>query len=295
MTLYYNLLEKRMKDQPLPLGIPVFWTTPQKGEKEYNSPPVYVKPQEIKTPIRENHYKGPRSGGVKVTTQSVIDCANNPVEINALHSGVIAKIPVLLAELTIQLNVNSIIDLPEPALEIKHIKRSLKINQCVFLHNTNILYIKGLVRKNIEYAAGNCENADGSCGGIRHCIVEVPFNSTTSVTFNGIEPAPLDSSKSSEFHFLKRPERLPGNHSPQDEPESDDFPELNQISTAFYNELPFCELTSSKIVEFYDFFNPSGSKGSSPYALRSFESIEEKMVIYLSLKIMQYRKVAIHT
>ena len=78
------------------------------------------------------------------------NCPNTPVTPIGLPGGVVVKIPVVLAELTVRFNVNAFIKLPELALEIKDIKKRLKITQCMLLQPTNILFIKGYVRKNID-------------------------------------------------------------------------------------------------------------------------------------------------
>ena len=126
---------------------------------------------------------------VNVTANNLADCVNEPVPIDALLTGAVVKVPIVLAELNLQINVDAIIDLPEPALEIKEVGKNLKITQCLLLQDTNMLFIKGFVRKNIDYSTrGHCFNKEGVCGDIRHCTVDVPINCTTPVLFNGIEP-----------------------------------------------------------------------------------------------------------
>ncbi len=273
MTLYYNKLLKRINENLYPYGMVPFpnrlYETKQEKQPAYAS-----------TGSREGTgsawntenkeaigFAADGAGNIRVTSEAIIDCANEPASINALSAGVVAKIPIILAELTVQVNVNSVIDLPEWASEIKGIKKRLKITQCLLLQNTNTLFIKGVVRKNIKYAR---INHAGSSGDIRDVSVEVPFKCTTMVVFNGNEPVPIVPNSSVEFEY-------------QEDTRSGDLSEFNQISTAFYNELPFCELTSSRIVEIDEHSCERGL----------FKSIEEKMVIYLTLKILQYCKVAI--
>ena len=121
------------------------------------------------------------------------------------------KVPAVLAELTIQFNVNSTISLPEPAIEIKNIKKRLKITQCILLQNTNMLFIKGFVRKNIDYSTRKCSTDEGICGDIRHCTMDVPFNCTTAVIFNGLDPIDPIPTTSTEFeYFSKKDLKGPG-------------------------------------------------------------------------------------
>jgi len=230
---------------------------------------------------------------VDVTGGTVESCVNTPVKIEAIKDNdIIAKIPVVLAELNIQFNVSARIKLPEPALEIKNVKKRLKITQCILLQNTNMLFVKGFVRKNIDYSTvGRCKTDEGVCGEIHHCTIDVPFECTTPVTFNGIPPTKVIPTTSKEFEYFRR-EDLPNEFAEKDKLLSGDLSEFNQISTEYYNELPFCELISSRIVEFDEFINRIKIK-DAPFEERVFEEIEEKMVINLVLKVLQDRQVKV--
>ena len=230
---------------------------------------------------------------VDVETETLGDCDNTPVALNPITSGVVAKIPVVLAELSVRFNVRALIDLPEPAIEIKNIKKRIKVTQCMLIQDTNILFIKGFVRKNIDYSTRSCSNYSGVCGDIRHCTVDVPFECTTVVTFNGTAPAPLIPNTASEFEYF-RTNHLPNSFAEKDKLLSGDLSEFNQIGTEFFNELPFCELISSRIVEFDEYLHRERPHNIHlPVGEKLFTKIEEKMVVILTLKILQNRQVAI--
>lgn len=229
---------------------------------------------------------------VKVKGNTLENCSNTPVEMEPVTTGVIAKIPVVLAELTVQVNVSSFIKLPEPALEIKNISKRLKITQCRLLQNTNILFIKGFVRKNIDYSTRDCSNYDGVCGDLRHCTVDVPFECTTAVEFNGTCPDDLVFNTKSQFEYFKSDD-LPSDYPEKEKLLSGDLSEFNQITTEYLNELPFCELINTRIVEFDELLNRKPIYDPSPFEEREFRRIEEKMVIYITLKILQKRDVEI--
>ncbi|WP_026476790.1 CsxC family protein [Alkaliphilus transvaalensis] len=230
---------------------------------------------------------------VKVKTETIGECDNVPVTIDPITAGVVARIPVVLADLVVQFNVISKIDLPEPAIEIKHIKKRIKITQCMLLQDTNILFIKGFVRKNIDYSTKDCSSRKGICGDIRHCTVDVPFECTTPVTFNGTVPAPPIPTTSTEFEYL-RTKDLPNTFAEKDKLLAGDLSEFNQISTEFFNELPFCKLISSRIVEFDEYLHREHPRHAElPVGEKLFSKIEEKMVITLRLQLLQDRPVAI--
>ncbi|WP_432406000.1 CsxC family protein [Wukongibacter sp. M2B1] len=229
---------------------------------------------------------------VKVKGNTLENCENNPVDIDPITTGVVAKIPVVLAELTLQVNVSSFIKLPESALEIKDINKKLKITQCRLLQNTNILFIKGFVRKNIDYSTRDCSNYKGVCGDLRHCTVDVPFECTTAVDFNGFDPADIVFNTKSQFEYF-REDKLPGDFPEKERLLSGDFSEFNQITTEYLNEIPYCELISSRIIEFDEFLNRKPIYEPAPFEEKEFKKIEEKMVIYITLKILQKRQVEI--
>ncbi|MFT9493969.1 CsxC family protein [Anaerosolibacter sp.] len=229
-----------------------------------------------------------------VTGGTASDCYNTPVTINPMVAGAVAKIPVVLAELTVQINVNSIIDLPEYAWEIKDIKKHLKVTQCLLIQDTNMLFLKGFVRKNIQYATRSCSNKESFCGDIKHCTVDVPWSCTTPVFFNGIDPLPPVPRTAVEFEYLRQQKLRGPEFADKDNLMSGDLSEFNQISTEYFNELPFCELISSRIVEFDEQLGRvRHDHHKMPFEEKQFKSIEEKMVIFLTLKVLQNRQVAI--
>jgi len=231
---------------------------------------------------------------VNVQSGTTGDCVNRPTTIAPLTTGAVSNVPIVLAELTMQIHVDSIINLPEPALEIKRIKKHVKVTQCLLLQDTNVLFVKGFIRKNIEYATRKCSDRTSVCGDIRHCTVDVPFNCTTPVTFNGIAPLPPVPRTSTEFQYLREQDISGPRFADKDRLLSGDLSEFNQISTEYFNQLPFCELISARIVEFDETINPTRPYGVSlPFEEREFTCIQEKAVIFLTLKLLQKRQVAI--
>lgn len=222
------------------------------------------------------------------------DCVSVPTDIQAITSGVVAKIPVVLAELRLHVNINSIIELPEFAFEIKRIKKKVKVTQCLLIRDTGVLFIKGFVRKNIEYATRTGSNSCSFHGDIRHFTVDVPFTCTTNVAFNGFPPAPVFDNTSREFEYFMQQDIKGPNFGTKDKLLSSDTTEFNQVSTEEFNELPFCELIRAEIIEFDEALNPTGfGHKDLPFEEKRFKKIEEKMVLYLTLKILQNRQVAI--
>lgn len=240
----------------------------------------------------------PGHGCIDTASANILDCTNTPVDIMYITSGVTAKIPVVLAELNVQVNVDSMITLPERALEIKEIKKNVKLTQCLVLQDPDeiippMLFLKGFVRKNIRYTVRDCSNQEGVCGDVRHCTLDVPFNCTTPVVFNGADPIlPIINTKT-QFQFFRREDLSDRKFPEKDQLLSGDFSEFNQITEEFYNELPYCELVSARIVEYDEFINRIRPSGEHPFEEREFSKIEEKMILFITLKVLQKQQVAI--
>lgn len=235
----------------------------------------------------------PQQNCVNVDATNLGDCPNTPMEPIAKADGTIVKIPVTLAELEVKFFVHANIDLPEPALEIKDIKKNLKITQCTLLQPTNVLFIRGFVRKNIDFSTRSCSNSEGVCGDIRHCTVDVPFECTTAVDFSSYPDDPLTNTRQ-EFEYLRQ-ESLPREtFAEKDHLLSKDFSEFNQTSIEYFNKLPFCDLIYSEIFEFDEFINRIRPNNVNlPFEERTFTEIEEKMVIKLGLRVLQEQQVFI--
>ncbi|MEW6696892.1 MAG: CsxC family protein [Bacillota bacterium] len=266
---------------------------------------LLAEPEDVDQPEDQSNISGvqvfyhPGKACVNIFSEGVVqDCSNTPVVITGLTSGVIAKVPVVLAELAVQVNMHSTITLPERALEIKEIKKRLKLTQCLLLQDPEelippVLFLKGFVRKNISFASSDCANDQGVCGDIRHCTADVPFTCTTQVEFNGADPILPVVNTVSEFEFFRR-QPLPNRFfAEKDELLSGDFSEINQVTHEFYNELPYCELVSSRIVEYDEFINRSQPSHDLPIEEREFSQIEEKMVVYITIKVLQKQQVRI--
>lgn len=211
---------------------------------------------------------------VDVDSTVLDNCTNTPVTPIGIPGGVVVKIP-------------------EPALEVKDIRKRLKITQCTLLQPTNILFIKGYVRKVIDYTTRKCSNREGVCGEVHHCTVDVPFECSTPVTFT-TPPAALLTNSVSEFEYFKVSD-LPNKYfAEKDDLLAGDLSEINQFRTENFNELPFCELITATIYEFDEFIGRQIPRCTElPFEEGLFRQLEEKMVIELTLKLLQNRQVSI--
>ncbi len=234
-----------------------------------------------------------RQNCATVVADTVPFCDSDPVKNKKVdhHDGdlkrkLLVKIPVVLAEVDVQIDVFSEITLPTPAIEIKRIKKRLKLTQCRLIQNTNKVFLEGFVRKNIEYAtAEQCVDVDSVCGNIQHCTLDVPFRCVTEIENFITRPERAVPSKTKEFEYFSTT-TLPADFPEKDRLLAGDLSEFNQESFEFFNELPYCELISSTITEFDEFLNRVPVVGG-PFEERTFTQFDEKMVIVLRFKLIQ--------
>jgi len=209
---------------------------------------------------------------------------------------VLSKIPVVLAELTVQMNLETSINFPEPVLEIKDIKKQVKLTQCRLLLPSNKLFIKGFVRKNIQYASPcpdiELSSSNSVASDLHSYTVDIPFDCVTEVKKYLSMPVMPEVNNRQEFDFLVS-NPLGTCHPEDNELMTNDLSKYHQESKQYYNELPFCELISSKIIEWDQAVDRVSIPTSAPIGEGYFQTMEEKMVVDVCIKVLQNQQVHI--
>lgn len=192
------------------------------------------------------------------------------------------KVPVVLAEPTLQIVVESNITLNPVATEIKRVKKNVFLNQVKlvpvaftrigntdFFHVTRAkLFVAGHVRKNIEYATSECN------GEIRDRIADVQFTGFADIT-TFLTPPILGISESAEANFISDTDNLSA-----------------RLDKAFfqnlvkYNEQPFGELVAANFFELD--FSPVAATPEG-----TFSTLTEKLVLDLTVKVLQTQQIRI--
>ncbi|MBU8907400.1 DUF3794 domain-containing protein [Desertibacillus haloalkaliphilus] len=250
-----------------------------KGHKKVNNdyaPPPYFKHQPKK-----------RKNAV------LPEASNREMEPEIAVGKAFVKVPVVLAEDTVQIDMNAKIDFPEPVLEIKEVKKNLKVTQCRLLLPTNKLFIKGFVRKNIQYATPTHGSKESVVSNIRSLTTDIPFEIVTPINLKR-EPQFKAQPGQTEFsYFTTSP--LPKGFAEKEKLLSADLAQFDQISGENFNELPFCELISSRFIEVDEaldrkmgrVYDHRGKEIDAPFEEGTFTSVEEKMVVELTVKVLQ--------
>ncbi|MGV8984649.1 CsxC family protein [Clostridium sp.] len=210
---------------------------------------------------------------------------------------VVIKIPVVLVETNITIPVEATITLDRVAMEIKRIKKNVFLTQSRLIPfsqdsrvGTGILFIAGFVRKNIEYATQTCPigTSVNVCGDIRHCTVEVPFNFTTRVTF--LRPPVFQANTTpSELEYFT--DKIQGCDTCSDPVLGRNPCDQSFFFTEYFNEKPYVELVRADVTEI-DIHTNSSSNCVTPIEQR-FTQLTEKIVINLTLKVLQNQQVRV--
>ena len=79
----------------------------------------------------------------------------------------------------------------------------------------------------------------------------------------------------------------------KDELLTSDLSQFHQESSQHYNELPFCELVSSQIIEWDEAIDRQPLPTSSPIDEGFFQTIEEKMVIDFTVRVLQNQQIRV--
>lgn len=225
--------------------------------------------------------------------------SNKPVKPRVTRGSSVIKTPVVLTETTVQIDLDSFIDFPEPVLEIKDIKKNLKLTQCRLLLPTNKLFLKGFVRKNIQYATPQHGSRHSVQSKIKSLTVDVPFQTVTELDY--MKKPVFDAMPGPKTFSYFNSAPLPEGYPAKENLLSGDLSQFNQVSGEVYNELPFCELISSHFVEYDEALdrkmgrvhNKHG-KMEAPFEEGTFTKIEEKMVIEVTLKVLQNQQLRVN-
>ena len=194
------------------------------------------------------------------------------------------KTPVVLAERTLQIVIESDIPLNPAATELKRVHKNVFLDQVKLvpvtfapIEHTDFftvtrakLFVSGFIRKNIEYASIQCN------GLIQDRVANTPFHGFAELTADEfIVPPIFAPSTDARAQFLNENNGLV--------PRLDKFFFQNAVN---YNEQPFGELIRAEFFEL-DF---------SPVKVgpqRAFSTLREKIVMDLTLKVLQVQQIQV--
>ncbi|APQ74525.1 TPA: hypothetical protein PTW95_000384 [Clostridium botulinum] len=245
----------------------------------------------------ECHEHSHKDCGKVLESKTVPMCEGTNLTPQTVRRPVVAKIPVVLAEKEIQIDVESKTRLKEKFLEIKRIKKDVFLTQCELIPRAGViengvprtakLFISGFIRKNIEFATADCIKDDVVSGEIKHTTEKIPFTCVTEVRY--ITPPVLANRERQREMELFCSER-------QCEQECNcEEEKLGRLTCQEFLEdsitlveKPFCELLGARIFEADIQRKPCFEKG-----VKVFDELVEKMVVFIRVKVLQLQQVTV--
>lgn len=225
--------------------------------------------------------------------ESIIEsCPNEKVEITALTSGAIAKIPIVLAAFTVRVNISSSIDFSEPIFQIKEILKKISIQQCTLIHGSNTLFIEGYIKKNIIHYTSNHRKNNEIHGEVQTLDADIPFKCTTIFKYNLMNPEDIINSTKKEFKYISNCDYLNKESNENDEIIGDNSSYNNQVVTDYYNEEPYCEVIGSKLVE-SEILLEENKIIDKDLKNVGICAIEGEGILYITIRVLQNRLVSI--
>lgn len=228
-------------------------------------------------------------------TEILSFCPNTPGLVMGTKNPVVIKTPVVLAEPTIQISAESKLRLESPALEIKRIIKNVYLEQCNLIPEIaepcfGTLFIKGFIRKNIEYATEDCCDNETLNGRIRHTTVKIPFTCAARIHFTTL-PIFTETEPPTQLEIFKNNMRIcnPCEEGTLGNP----LCQLNLKLTEFFNEKVFCELVKAEIIESDFLENPSKNNYRCNLD-QTYNEVKEKVIIHLTIKLLQNQQVSIN-
>lgn len=206
------------------------------------------------------------------------ECDNKCIIPMGCKGPLIAKIPVVLSDVEVQIDVESEIRLEESALDIKNIDKHIFLTQSKLIPCTNKLFIAGYVQKNIQFSTVECKNETSVSGNIQHTTVNVPFKCVTKIKFFR-EPI-YGKDYKERLNVLDK--NMLGKNDKED----------SWIHFSKLYEPVYCELEYAKIME-TDILNEQCSYGDKLSQGKVFRKFVDKMVIFIRLKVLQNQQVFI--
>ena len=187
------------------------------------------------------------------------------------------KIPKVLAEFVIQVDVESKIKLNDPAYEIKRIEKQVFLTECRYVAPTDKVFIQGYIRKNIEYATKVCSTEFGIGGVIKDTTVHIPFKTYSQVDFDGNFPQVIPNLPPLVARYFDA-KRMGKN-----------IREADRSDVEVFNEPVFCELEWSAV--FDADIDDKGTPIDGFFNEEEFQEFTDKAVVYLCIKLLQKQQV----
>ncbi|MCB2289729.1 hypothetical protein LGK97_08120 [Clostridium sp. CS001] len=232
----------------------------------------------------------------EVISETLPTCHNVPYNSEVTVGPVIAKVPVVLIECTVEIAVESSLKLEDAILEIKNIKKNVYLSQCQLIQssedynsNTGMIFLDGFIKSDIEYTTKVHNHEGGLYGEVKYVTVKVPFKCTTVAMFKTY-PQFRHSTNQDKMKILETSIKVYDDCG--GEITGRDMREQSFKILEVFNEKVFCELISAEIIESSILENPIDEECKITLQ-QGFHHIAEKVVLLLTIKLLQNQNVEI--
>ncbi len=214
-----------------------------------------------------------------ISSRVIKECQSSLIVPKGCSGFFVANIPLVISEFEVEINCETKIELDYPAIEIKRVKKNVFITECRLLNIPKKVFLKGFIRKNIEYAAvGSRDSREGNS--LRHMTFEVPFICTTEIDYF-IPPVINSSRRSMEVEIYE-----------SDSGESN-IPEKINESWEYFNEKVYCKPVEARVTDI-DIIEEA-DKNDKFMENKIFKALTEKITLVLRLKLIQNQDVNIYS
>ncbi|NRZ98884.1 CsxC family protein [Clostridium tetanomorphum] len=215
----------------------------------------------------------------KLSDSTTLTECDNKYRIPMGRTGpLIVKVPVVLSDVEVQVDLESEIRLDENALDIKTIDKNICLTQCKLIPYTNKLFIGGYVQKNIQYSTIDCTNKTSISGNIQHTTINIPFKCVTKIKFS---KQPIYGK-----YYKEKLNALDKNMMCKDSKE-DSWIHYNKLYEPVYCELEYAKILETDILDRKCRFDNKDTNE------KTFQEIIEKMVVFIRLKVLQKQQIYI--
>jgi hypothetical protein len=190
------------------------------------------------------------------------------------------KVPVVLAEFTVQIDLNAVVNLARRATSVDEIDKNVVVTQAKLVAGTNRLFITGYVNEDIEYSTVSSTNGRCTIGPVFHTTANIPFTVVTPVDFEHCRYPKLRHSKDQKETFYN----TCGCRNTRD------LTRVDRFEQEVFNEPVRAEVLSANIFE----ADINQMIQTLPNGQPVFRQITQDIVIYLTIRLLQDQAVREH-
>ncbi|WP_029451624.1 CsxC family protein [Clostridium algidicarnis] len=237
--------------------------------------------KDISSNDKENMERKKRCDSIVVDSEVLSTCNSKCHTPMGSTGPLIAKIPVILSDVEVEINVESEIELEKTDItdiNVINIDKEVFVKECKLIPYTNKLFIEGYVQKNIQVSNNDCTNKASEGNKIEYTVVNSPFKCVTEIEF--FKKPLYGESYKERLNSLDKNTLCKNN---------------NEDSWIHYSKLyepVYCEYQYAKILETDIFDNEDYGTKYLPEE-KKCKKILEKMVIFIRIKVIQNQQVFI--